>query len=95
MLAVLRLNEIAVGPRGVAIADHNVGRQVFTIGQLNAFGTPIFHPNACDGRVVPNGHFSLFQKLHQFTHNGAGATHGRVHAPATLQRMNERVNASD
>ena len=76
MLTVLRLNQVAVSPRGVAIANNNVSRQVFSIGQLNALGTAALHTNARHGCVVTNGDLALIEQLHQFAHNRAGAAHG-------------------
>ena len=95
VLAVLRLHQVPVGPSGVAIADHDVGGNKFAISQLHTSGAAAFDTDAGDRRVVADGHIARLQQMDQFAHDGAGAAHGRVHAPAPLQRMDECIHASD
>ena len=95
MFAVLRLHQMPVGPGGIAIADDDIGRNEFAVGQFHATGTPVLHADAGDRRAVADGHTTPFKQFDQLPHDGTRAAHGRVHAPAPLQRVNERIHASD
>ena len=95
MLAVLRLHKVPISPGRVAIADHDVGGDKFAAGQLHALGTTAFDAYAGNRCVVANRNIARLQQIDQFTHDSARTTHGRMHAPAPLECMDERVHASD
>ena len=85
---------MAVGPGGVGIANHDVGRDELAVGQFNTACPPLFDADARHRRVVADGNPTVGQKLHQFTHNRASAAHRRMHTPTTFQRMNKRIDTS-
>ena len=95
MASVLWLDQVLVRPGGVAIADHDVGGYNLAAVQDHAGGGAVVHLNACDSGVVADGNVALLQQVHQGLHDGTRAAHGRVHAPAPFQNVDERVNAGD
>ena len=92
---VLWLDQVLVGPGRVAVADHDVGGHHLAAGQHHAGGGAVVYLDTGDSGVVADGDVALLQQVDQGLDNGTGAAHGRVHAPAPLQDVDERVHAGD
>ena len=91
--AMFRGHQVFVGPSGVAVAHHNVGRYKLAAVQFDPAGAALFNANAHDWRVAAQRHAALFQQTHQAFDDGACATHGRVNAPSAFKRVDECVSA--
>ena len=89
MRPIFFFDQMAVGPCGIGVADNDICAYQFAIFQFDRNSLAVFDANLGDGRVVANRHSAVFEQCHQGIDNGAGATHGRVHAPALLQDMNQ------
>ena len=84
VLAVLRLNQVAIRPSRICIAHHNVCGYELTAGKFNAARLAAFNADAGHRAVVVNFDAAFIQQFDQFANNGTRTTHGRVNPPATL-----------
>jgi hypothetical protein len=71
--AVLWLNQMATGPGGVAVANHNVGCDEPSTSQFNTARPTAFDTDTGHRRVVADRDLAVAQQLDQFTHTGADA----------------------
>ncbi len=93
--AVFRLDQVAVGPGGVGVRHHDVGRDALTTGQRDAGGHALVHFDALHLGTATQHPALPLQQAHQALHQLARATHGPVHAVLALQRIDEAVDAGD
>ena len=97
--AVLRLDKMTIGPRGVGVGDHHVGGDALAAGQLHAGGGGLavagLDHDAPHLAVQPHRHIAPFQQADHRAHQRAGAAHRPVHTPLALERMNQAVDAGD
>ena len=95
MFAMLGSDQIFVSPSSVCIADHNVGRNEFAVGQFNTTGFAVFNANLRHWRIAGQLNAARFQQAHHALHDGARTAHGRVNAPCALQRINQCISGRD
>ena len=87
-----------VGPSGVGVRHHDVGRQVLAAGQRDAGGAWLSPRCRHAGDlphlgVQPQARTAAFQQADQALNQSTGAAHRPVHAELALQRSDQAVNA--
>ena len=92
---VLRRHQMAIGPGGVGVGDDHVGGDDLAGDQAHAGGTlpgdgDLRHLGvAADLVALP------CDEPHQALDQAAGAAHGRVHPPVTLQEGDQGIDGGD
>ena len=87
--AVLRVDQVLIGPGGVCIADNDVGRQCFTACKCDATSASICDFDATNFSASAQTAAHVFDQIHQAVDQSPGTAHSPVHAIASLERIDE------
>ena len=92
-LAVLWVDQILIGPGRVGIANDDVSRNSFAGGQRDTTDPPLVDFDAANFCAGAQTAAHAFDHIHQAVDQSPGTAHGPVHAKASLQRIDEGINA--
>ena len=91
--AVLGRHQLLVGPGGVGVAHHDVGRDALAAGQCDAGGAAVVDLDALDLGAQAQRAAQVGQHADQALDQRADAAHRPMHAEAAFQRVDQAVHA--
>ena len=91
---VLGRQHLAVGPGGIGVRHHDVGRHRFAGSEHHARGPPVPHRDPPDLGAEPHRAARALDQADEAAHEAAGAALGPPHAPAPLQVRDQGVEAA-
>ncbi len=84
--------EIAVGPGGIGVGDHQIRRNLLAVCQAHALGLTVPHQDLRHLGLVADLVALTLDQAHQPIDQGAGPSHRGVHPPTPLQEGDQGVD---
>ena len=90
--AVLRRQQVAVGPRRIGVGHHHVGGDLLAGRQAHAAGALALHHDLGHRLIAAHAAALPLDQAHQALHQAARAAHREVHAEAPLEEGDQAVD---